>query len=347
MIKVLVVDDSAVVRQILTTELSKTDDMEVIATAMDPYIARDKILKLNPDVITLDLDMPRMDGMTFLRKLMKHRPMPVVVVSSHTQQGGDLALKALELGAVDVVSKPGAEYTVVEISQMLIDRIRAAAAAKHLQRRPDISRSPEPVHKPVPKTAAGKVIAIGASTGGTEAIRKVLSALPANTPGTLIVQHMPAHFTSAFASRLNDICALKVLEARDGDRIVQGVALVAPGNYHMTVARDSGGYRVEVKDGPRVYHQRPSVDVLLHSMADQVGPDAVGVILTGMGADGSAGMKHMYDAGGHTLAQDEQSCVVAGMPKEAVRTGGVDKVVPLDRMGKEIIRAVSREPAGV
>jgi two-component system, chemotaxis family, protein-glutamate methylesterase/glutaminase len=349
MIKVLVVDDSAIVRRVLSAELSKAADIEVVGTAIDPYVAREKILALEPDVLTLDLEMPRMGGLAFLAKLMKYRPMPVIVVSSLTPQGSEAALRALELGAVDVVAKPGPAYSVGDISQMLVDRIRAAVAASRALRRQPLASPPPPPVTLEPRSLAGashRILAIGASTGGTEAIKNVLLGLPADTPGTVIVQHMPANFTTTFAERLNQLCLMEVREARHNDPVVPGVALVAPGNRHMALRRQGDGYVVEVKDGPPVHHQRPSVDVLFHSVAQQAGAQAVGVILTGMGADGARGLLAMHEAGAYTLAQDEDSCVVFGMPKEAIQMGAADKVAPLDQMSRQVLDALARNVAG-
>ncbi|NIA06174.1 MAG: chemotaxis-specific protein-glutamate methyltransferase CheB [Actinobacteria bacterium] len=343
MIRVLVVDDSAVVRQVLSRGLCKARDIEVVATAVDAYAARDKIVRLRPDVVTLDLDMPRMDGLTFLTKLMKYYPLPVIVVSALSPKGSEVALRALELGAVDVVAKPGSGDSVARIVESLVDKIRAAACSSP---QPLFShRQTRQVTKPPAMSspnAANKVIAIGASTGGTEAIRNVLSALPVNVPGLVIVQHMPAGLTATFAQRVNEICLIEVREAKNGDLVQPGIALIAPGNYHMTLRRSADNYRIEIKSGPPVFHQRPSVDVLFHSVARQVGPDAVGVILTGMGADGSGGMLAMRKAGAHTIAQDQASSVVFGMPKEAIRLGAAQKVVSLARMSQQILHVVCR-----
>jgi len=353
MIKVLIVDDSAVVRQVLSKELAKARGIEVVGTATDPYVARDKIVQLRPDVITLDLEMPRMDGLTFLGKLMKYYPMPVIVVSSLTPAGSQTALQALEMGAVDVVGKPGSSYSVANISKMLAEKIRVAATIKTFA-------TPAPAPAPAAAAAAGgavrprpasggmlrtthSILAIGASTGGTEAIKTVLTQLPVNTPGTVIVQHMPEHFTAAFAQRLNGLCAMEVREARHGDMLVPGLALLAPGGYHMVLRRSGARYHVETKQGPPVHHQRPAADVLFHTVADQVGPNAVGMILTGMGADGARGMLAMRNAGAYTLAQDEKSCVVYGMPKEAVKLGGVDEVVSLNAMAGKALNALARK----
>jgi len=347
MVKVLIIDDSAVVRQVLSAELSKAEGIEVVGTAIDPYVARDKIVALKPDVITLDLEMPRMDGLTFLRKLMRYYPLPVIVVSSLTPAGSDTALEALRLGAVEVVGKPGSAYSVKDVSKQLARKIRAAAAAR-------VTGSPK-TQAGVPAVPAGgnllrtthKILAIGASTGGTRAIEDIMVRLPANTPGTVIVQHMPEHFTASFASRLNSLCQMEIREAGLNDPIVPGVALIAPGNLHMVVRRSGARYSVVNKDGPPVHHQRPSVDVLFHSVARQVGPNAVGVILTGMGADGAAGMLAMREAGAMTLAQDENSCVVFGMPKEAIALGGVGQVVSLDAMAGQILNTLSKSGAPV
>ncbi len=338
MIKVLIVDDSAVVRMVISKELARFEDIEVVGTAVDPYMARDKIVRLRPDVITLDLEMPRMDGLSFLVKLMKHYPMPVVVLSSLTPKNSETAIKALELGAVDVLCKPGAAHSTGDISQSLARAIRAAASAR-IQNNPGKSSIPvEKVngdHLLVQTTH--KVIAVGASTGGTRAIEAVLTTMPVTSPGTVIVQHMPENFTTSFARRLNKICPMEIREARDKDRVVPGVALIAPGNRHMLLYRSGGTYRVKVKTGPRVHYQRPSVDVLFQSVAKNAGRNAVGVLLTGMGADGAKGLLSMRENGANTIAQDEKSCVVFGMPKEAIKLGAVDEVVPLSDISRSII----------
>jgi len=331
-IKVLIVDDSAIVRKVLTDALSGEDDMEVVGTAPDPFIARDKILSLNPDVLTLDIEMPRMDGITFLKRLMHHHPMPVIVISSLGLASSRVALDALEAGAIDVLAKPGGPQSVGELRLSLASRIRAAKVARLRTSVPQVV--PRAASPPIRKTLshsfpASAVIAIGASTGGTEAIQRVLVELPENCPGIVITQHIPAVFSKSFADRLNELCAIQVREAQDGDRVEPGLALIAPGNFHMLLRRAPIGYRVEVKDGPMVCFQRPAVDVLFHSVAQVAGANATGVILTGMGSDGTQGMLAMKKAGARTIAQDEASCVVFGMPKEAIRHGAVDRVLPL------------------
>ena len=345
MIKVLIVDDSAIVRKILTEELSKCPDIEIVGTAVDPYVAREKIAKFRPDVLTLDLEMPRMDGLSFLAKLMQHYPMPVVILSSLTPKNSELAIKALELGAVDVLAKPGTAYSTQNVAQQLIRSIRAAATAVINRHGRDAAVSAEmrqPLAKLLSQTTH-KIVAIGASTGGTKAIEEVLTRMPATTPGTLIVQHMPEHFTTSFAKRLNDICQMEVREARDNEFVAPGVALIAPGNMHMVLQRSGGNYLVRIKNGPMVHYQRPSVDVLFQSVATGAGKNAVGVILTGMGADGAKGLLQMKQAGAFTIAQSEASCVVFGMPKEAIRMGAADRVVDLENIPAAIIDALQAE----
>jgi two-component system chemotaxis response regulator CheB len=339
-IRVLIVDDSAIVRKVFSEELSKYPDIEVVGTAPDPYVARDKIVSLKPDVITLDIEMPRMDGLTFLRKLMKHYPVPTVVVSSLTTKGGKLTLEALDIGAVDVIAKPGAAYSVGDMSAQLAEKIRGAARARISKRTDDdIDTVRQQPMKALAQTS-NKVIAIGASTGGTEALKTLLVQMPSNSPGMVIVQHMPANFTTAFAERLNGLCQITVKEAKDNDSVSHGTALIAPGNYHMLLRRSGARYYVEVKTGPMVHHQRPAVDVLFKSTAQYAGANAIGVILTGMGADGAAGLLDMKNMGAGTIAQDEKTCVVFGMPKEAIKLGAADKVLPLEKIASEIIRMV-------
>jgi two-component system chemotaxis response regulator CheB len=339
-IRVLIVDDSAIVRKVLTEALAGQPGLEVVGTAPDPYVARDKILALHPDVVTLDIEMPRMDGLTFLKKLMHFRPMPVIVISSLAQASCQSAMQALSLGAVEVLAKPGGPYSVGELQMDLAAKIRAAAAS-HV-RRP----AAQPAPTPTPRRASGgwapsTVIAIGASTGGTEAIAQVLPQLPADIPGIVITQHIPAGFSRAFATRLNQICPFEVKEAEDGDKLGPGRALVAPGDLHMLLRKSGDGYLVSVKTGPRVCYQRPSVDVMFSSVAESAGARAVGALLTGMGSDGAQGLLKMHQAGARTIAQDEASCVVFGMPREAIRAGAADRVVPLSGIAHAILAAPS------
>ena len=335
-IRVLVVDDSATVRKVLSEELGKFPDVEVVGTATDAYVAREKIAQLRPDVLTLDVEMPRMNGLDFLEKLMQHHPMPVVVVSSVVQAGSANALRALQLGAVEVVSKPGSTLTTPDVGRHLIRAVRAAASARFHPGRLAVDG---PVRRSA-ASAADRLIAIGASTGGTRAIEAVLAGLPADTPGVVIVQHMPREFTAAFAERLNQNCALEVREARDGDRVAPGLALVAPGGQHMLVRRSPSGYITRLKGGPAVHYQRPSVDVLFHSVADAAGSEAVGVLLTGMGADGAKGLLAMHERGAHTIAEAEESAVVFGMPKEAIMLGAASEVQPLARVAEAVLDAL-------
>ena len=342
-IKVLVVDDSAIVRKIFREYLSRESDIEVVGTAPDPYVARDKIVQLKPDVITLDIEMPRMDGITFLKKLMRYYPIPTIIVSSLTREGSKMAMEALACGALEVISKPTDGYSAGDMGMQLVDKIRAVARipmVKRIQGAVNVPPPPVQVSQALKETT-NKIIAIGASTGGTEAIKTVLMGMPANAPGIVVVQHMPAKFTTSFAERLNELCKISVKEARDGDSVVNGTALIAPGNYHMLLKRSGARYYVQVKTGPMVNHQRPAVDVLFNSVAMYAGSNAVGVILTGMGADGARGLLKMREAGAGTVAQDEKSCVVFGMPKEAIKAGAVDKVVPLQLITKTTLTMVT------
>lgn len=342
MIRVLIVDDSALVRKILTTELSKFSDIEVVGTAIDPYVARDKILTLKPDVMTLDIEMPRMDGLSFLEKIMKYHPMPVVIVSSLTPRNSEMAIRALELGALEVVCKPGGTFSATNISQALANSIRAASHARFMKKNePPAQVAKKNNMKSVQLLTTHKVLAIGASTGGTKAIEIVLRELPANTPGTVIVQHMPEGFTRSFADRLNQISEMEVREAKDNDYVVPGVALIAPGNFHMVLQRSGARYFVRIVDGPQVHYQRPAVDVLFESVAQHAGSNALGVILTGMGADGAKGMRDMHQRGAYCIAQDEKTSTVFGMPKEAIKAGGVDEVLPLDSVAGRIVECMS------
>jgi two-component system chemotaxis response regulator CheB len=330
-IRVLIVDDSASVRQVLARELTRDPSIEVVGTAPDPYVARDKIVNLKPDVITLDVEMPRMDGITFLRRLMQYYPLPVIIVSSLTPAGGELAMEAMNAGAVDVMCKPGAAYTVGDMAVELIDKVKAAAAV-NVHARSNMALHQPPAQRLSLTRTTDKIIAIGASTGGTEALKRTLTVLPPNAPGIIIVQHMPEHFTRSFAQRLNQICAIEVCEAENGMRVTSGKAIIAPGNYHMLLRRSGAVYFVEVKSGPLVSRHRPSVDVMFKSVARYAGRNAIGIIMTGMGADGADGIAEMHKNGAATIAQDEQSCVVFGMPKEAIARGGIDRVVHLDQI---------------
>ncbi len=334
-IKVLIIDDSAIVRNVLSKELSLDPEIEVVGIAPDPIIGRDKIVQLRPDVITLDIEMPRMDGLQFLEKLMKHYPMPVIVVSSLAQTGGEVALRAIELGAVDVLAKPGSAYSVGDMSTQLIAKIKAAAAVKSF-RQVSFSSNPSETKALTVKTT-NKIIAIGASTGGTEALKDVLVKMPSGAPAIVIVQHMPQSFTKAFAKRLNELCKIEVKEAEEGEYLSVGKALIAPGNYHMEIVRSGANYFVKLNSGPLLHHQRPAVDILFDSVAKMAGKNAVGCILTGMGKDGAEGLLNMRNAGANTIAQDEKSCVVFGMPKEAIARGGATVIKPLDQITETII----------
>lgn len=346
-IRVLVVDDSAIVRKVFSEELSREKGIEVIGTAPDPYVARDKIVKLEPDVITLDIEMPRMDGLTFLRKIMKYYPLPVIIVSSLTVKGSQMALDALSYGALEVISKPSAAYSVGDMSVQLADKIRAVASvdvaflSRHKESGANLSQKPPAVLTSLKETT-NKIIAIGSSTGGTEALRKVLTKMPVNSPGVVVVQHMPAQFTTSFAARLDSLCEMKVKEAEDGESVVNGKVLIAPGNYHMLLKRSGARYFVNIKKGPMVHHQRPAVDVLFKTVAKYVGSNSIGVILTGMGADGADGILKMKEAGAQTIAQDEKSCVVFGMPKEAIKTGAVDKIMDIEQIAQTALRMAER-----
>ena len=361
-IRVLIVDDSALVRQTLREILEADPEIEVTGTAPDPYLAAKKMNAAFPDVLTLDIEMPRMDGLTFLDRIMAQHPLPVVICSSLTEKNSELALKAIEHGAVEVINKPrlGVRQFFEEARIRITDVIKAAAKAR-ITGRKKTSPSPSPPPLPVshrqiqPKLTADaimpgirpgqavfetsdKVLVVGASTGGTEALRVFLESMPLDAPGIVVVQHMPEHFTTAFAQRLNGICNISVKEAADNDPVLKGHALIAPGNRHILLKRSGAKYMVQVKDGPLVSRHRPSVDVLFRSAARYAGSNAIGVIMTGMGDDGARGMLEMHETGAYTIAQDEESCVVYGMPKEAVRLGGVDKILPLTQIAAEVIR---------
>jgi two-component system chemotaxis response regulator CheB len=336
-VRVLIVDDSAVVRSMLSRELSKDPGIEVVGTAPDPYVARDKIVALQPDVLTLDVEMPRMDGITFLRRLMQHHPLPVIILSSLTARGTQTAIEAMQAGAVDVLSKPGSAYTVENLGSELVEKVKAAARMR--VRAP--AEIPTRNHVPAAATSltatTDKVLAIGASTGGVQALTEVLTNFPANAPGTVIVQHMPPKFTKSFADRLNTICQVRVKEAEDGDTVYAGQVLIAPGGIHMMLRRSGARYFVELRDGPAVCHQKPSVEILFGSVAKYAGRNAVGAILTGMGADGAQGLLQMRQAGARTLAQNEETCAVFGMPQAAIKLGGVESVVPIADVAKTML----------
>jgi two-component system chemotaxis response regulator CheB len=344
MTRVLIIDDSAVVRKTLSDQLSRYRDIQVVGTAVDPYIARDKIIKLKPDVLTLDIEMPRMDGLTFLTKLMSSYPIPVVVVSSVTPENSENAMRALRLGAVEVISKPGSQFSVAEDPMRLVRAIRAAAVARPMQQNDHLALRNGPSEQELSRISmTHKVIAIGASTGGTVAIETVLRGLPGNAAGIVIVQHMPEYFTNAFAKRLNSVCAMDVREAEDNDSVVPGLVLLAPGNRHMVLQPSGAQYLVRIKDGPLVNYQRPSVDVLFHSVARSAGSDAMGVLLTGMGSDGAKGLLAMRQSGAYTVAQDEKSSVVFGMPREAIDLDAVCEVASLPQIAHSIVRHLSSQ----
>ncbi len=344
-IRVLIVDDSALMRQLLSQILGSDPQLTVAGVAADPFVARDKIKALHPDVLTLDIEMPRMDGLTFLEKLMRAHPMPVVMISSLTAKGADTTLRALSLGAVDYVSKPKLDVSsgTVEQAEEIVTKVKAAARARiRSGPPPGVSASTEEALRPMAFTATHKVVAIGASTGGTEALKDLLTPLPADFPGIVMVQHMPEAFTGAFAKRLDGVCRIHVQEARDGDRILPGHALLAPGGHQMAVVRRGAEYAVRVYRGERVNRHLPSVDVLFSSCAQQLGRNAVGVLLTGMGNDGAQGMLRMKEAQSYTIAQDEATSVVFGMPKEAIRLGAVDEVLPLSRIPAGLMEQLGR-----
>jgi two-component system chemotaxis response regulator CheB len=379
-IRTLVVDDSALVRRAMSESLAREPDIEVVGTAVDPYAARDKIAALNPDVLTLDIEMPRMDGITFLKLIMKYRPMPVIVMSSLTTAGSDKALEALQAGAVEVIAKPSGSFSVAN-SRLLAEKIRAAAQSR-LSRLPRSSgqtvllerpAAPAPTIRPLPQVSpassvprvahpgladplpgklpaaeharnypARNLILMGASTGGTEALKSVLTRLPPDLPPILIVQHIPGYFSRAFADRLNQLCQLEVREAQAGDRVYPGLVLVAPGGFHLVLRWTVSGYTVDLNEGPEVHHQRPAVDVLFESaLKAGAAPHSLALLLTGMGADGAAGMLRLREAGSVTVAQNEESCVVFGMPREAIRRGGAQEVLHLDHLAGRIDRYAS------
>ena len=350
-IKVLIVDDSAVVRQTLSQILSSDPKIEVMATASDPFVAAERIRHEVPDVITLDVEMPRMDGITFLEKIMSQHPIPVVMCSSLTEKGAATTLRALDCGAVEIIQKPrlGTKQYLEESRALICDAVKAAAMVqpKHktqLKVHPKLSADAimaKPAASQAMLRTTETVVAVGASTGGTEALRLFLESMPPDAPGIVIVQHMPEKFTQSFAQRLDQICRINVKEAQNNDTVIPGRVLIAPGNHHMLLKRSGARYYVEIKDGPLVSRHRPSVDVLFRSTARYAGPNAIGVIMTGMGDDGAQGLLEMKTAGAQTIAQDEASCVVFGMPAEAIKRGAADKVLPLGRIAGEILRSVA------
>ncbi len=357
-IRVLVVDDSAVVRKLVTEALAHDPAIELVGTAVDPIIARTKISQLQPDVITLDIEMPRMDGLTFLREIMDTRPIPVIIMSSLSQAGSHQAFEALRLGAVDVLGKPGGAYSFGDMGPQLCEKIKAAAIARLQPRnalqasaplvavvkpKANINLSTSPIVLPasaIRRPYSRRVILLGASTGGTEALRVVMSQLPGNLPGIAIVQHIPPIFSKSFADRLNMLCAMEVREACDGDRLTTGLALVAPGNRHMILQSTPEGYQVRLSDGPTVWHQRPAVDILFKSAADCVGSQAIAGVFTGMGKDGAEGLLRLREKGALTFSQDEASSVVYGMPRVAWELGGSQRQVPLTQAAQHIVSLV-------
>ncbi|KPF49566.1 chemotaxis protein [beta proteobacterium AAP121] len=352
--RVVVVDDSALVRGLLAEIIDRQPDMTCIGAAADPLVAREMIRNLNPDVITLDVEMPRMDGIDFLSRLMRLRPMPVVMVSTLTERGADVTLKALELGAVDFVAKPkiGVADGLRQLGADITEKIRTAAKARvHRLAAPAATAPGAPPAKPVTMASLGrlsteKIIFIGASTGGTEATREVLVNLPADCPAVMITQHMPPGFTKSYAARLNSLCRIRVAEAQDGERVLPGHAYIAPGGFHLSVERSGANYIARVQDGEPVNRHKPSVEVLFDSAARVVGRNALGVMLTGMGGDGARAMRTMRDAGSHNLVQDEQSCVVFGMPREAINQGAASEVLPLTQIAPKLVEWL-RQHAGV
>jgi len=358
-IKVVVVDDSALVRSLLTEIINRQTDMTCIGAAADPLVAREMIRELNPDVITLDVEMPRMDGLEFLSRLMRLRPMPVVMVSTLTEQGAEITLRALEMGAVDFVAKPriGVSSGLNELAGDIVDKIRVAAAA-HVKRLAAPSPAAgaalsggaahsEPPRAALPRVSTEKIICIGSSTGGTEAIREVLVPMPADAPAIVITQHMPPGFTTSFANRLNALCRIRVAEARHGERILPGHAYIAPGGHHLRIDRSGSNYVAVVEDTEPVNRHRPSVEVLFKSAARVIGPNAIGIMLTGMGADGATAMREMKDAGSYNYVQDEASCVVFGMPRMAIQHGAAHEVLPLSQIAPAVLNRLASAPAGV
>lgn len=341
-IKVLIIDDSALIRSLLTEIINQQPDLEVVGAAPDPLIAREMIKQRNPDVLTLDVEMPKMDGLDFLERLMRLRPTPVVMISSLTERGSEITLRAMELGAVDFITKPKMSIAsgMHEYSELIADKIRAAARARLITRKPVVVGAAGTTVLPSlgnPLTSSEKLIIVGASTGGTEAIKSFLMQMPSDCPGILITQHMPAGFTKSFANRLDGLCKISVQEAQGGERVLPGHAYIAPGDAHLLLARSGANYVTQLDNGPPVSRHKPSVDVLFSSAATSAGKNAIGVILTGMGKDGAEGMLKMKQAGAYNFAQDEASCVVFGMPKEAIAAGGVDEVSPLQELPSKVL----------
>ncbi|MGM9426970.1 protein-glutamate methylesterase/protein-glutamine glutaminase [Hydrogenophaga sp. MI9] len=357
-IRVVVVDDSALVRSLLTEIINRQPDMQCVGAASDPLVAREMIRELSPDVITLDVEMPRMDGLEFLSRLMRLRPMPVVMVSTLTEQGADITLRALEMGAVDYVAKPriGITSGLNELASDIVDKIRIAAAA-HVKRlgpapapaaaaaAPHGAPPAEAPRAPLPRISTEKVICIGASTGGTEAIREVLMPMPADSPAIVITQHMPPGFTTSFAARLDSLCKIRVEEARHGQRILPGHAYIAPGGHHLRIDRSGSNYVAVVEDTEPVNRHRPSVEVLFRSAARVLGPNALGIMLTGMGGDGAQAMREMKDAGSYNYVQDEASCVVFGMPRMAIQAGAAHEILPLTQIASALLNRLASNPA--
>lgn len=349
-IRVVVVDDSALVRSLLAEIINRQRDMECVGTANDPLIAREMIRELNPDVITLDVEMPRMDGIDFLGRLMRLRPMPVLMVSTLTQQGAEVTMRALELGAVDFIAKPriGLAEGIKELSEQIVEKIRVAASA-HVRRAPalaatgsvPVAGTPAPAVRLLGRLSTEKLICIGSSTGGTEAVKEILTRMPADSPGIVITQHMPPGFTTSFAARLNSLCQITVKEAVNGERILPGHAYIAPGGKQFRVDRSGANYIAVVEDGEPVNRHKPSVEVLFRSCAQVVGPNAFGIMLTGMGNDGAKAMREMKDAGSYNYVQDEASCVVFGMPREAILHGAADEVLPLTAIAPALLARLS------
>ena len=353
---VVVVDDSALVRSLLTEIINRQRDMVCVGAASDPLVAREMIRELNPDVITLDVEMPRMDGLEFLSRLMRLRPMPVLMVSTLTEQGAEVTLRALELGAVDFVAKPriGVTTGLNELASDIVEKIRIAASARvgrHKSGSTSGASSAPPdapaISAPLPRLSTEKVICIGASTGGTEAIREVLTPMPADSPAIVITQHMPPGFTTSFAARLNSLCHIRVAEARHGDRLLPGHAYLAPGGHHLRIDRSGSNYVAVVEDTEPVNRHRPSVEVLFRSAARVLGPNALGVMLTGMGGDGAQAMREMKDAGSYNLVQDEASCVVFGMPRMAIQCGAAHEVLPLTQIAPALLERLSSTTTAV